>query len=119
MHRTLIAAAALLVIIGSLVPAGRADTTLGWTGTVAYINNAHIGVKGQSQGKTETKDFLLTEDLKGVYSSDGKKIDLGAVKVGQLVRVSYERSAVFGSTRATRIDEIRFGNLPLPISSPT
>jgi hypothetical protein len=92
----------------------RADTSGTWMGTVTYINKSRIGVKSQSQ----TKDFILPAGLGEVYSGD-TKISIGEIKVGDLVRIGYSASTLFGSTRATRIDLLNFRPLPAPTTQAT
>lgn len=94
-----------------LTPA-RAETSGTWMGTVVYINNTHIGVKAQAQ----TRDFLLGSDTG--YFSGGQKVGHGEVTPGMLVVVSYTQSALFGSTRATRVDVKTFA-VPAPAPAPT
>jgi len=119
-----------LAILGLLAMAGplqsvpaRADTTGSFAGNVAYINRVHIGVKS---GK-ETRDFVIPENFTNVVKrSSGATISIATIAVGEFVTVKYLQSAVFGSTRATKIIagsqfsglKINFTPAPLPTSKP-
>lgn len=99
---------ACAVFLLPAVPLGAlADTTAAWMGKVAYINNRHIGVSSNAQ----TRDFLV--DANTQYLRNGEKISSKEIKDGMLVTVSYSGSALFGSTKALRV-EIKTFTLPLP-----
>ncbi|MGZ3522057.1 MAG: hypothetical protein ACXVAG_13855 [Vulcanimicrobiaceae bacterium] len=101
--------ALLLTLVVSVALPARSDTKGTWSGTVAYINNTHIGVRGSSQ----VKDFLLPADFDNVFSSNGQKSTRSDVHVGMAVNVTYLQSPLFGSARVTRIDLGLFAPLPL------
>lgn len=99
----------LLALIVYAAPPARSDTKATWSGTVAYINDTHIGIRGAGQ----VKDFLLPADFDNVFSASGKKGKRSDITVGTGVNVTYLQSPLFGSTRVTRIDVGLFAPLPL------
>ena len=105
----------LLAACAVALPA-RAVTTPGtWMGSVVYINDRHIGVKANSQ----TRDFLLDENTQ--YTHNGKSATHKSVTDGATVTVYFEQRALFGSTKATRVDLMTF-TLPaagVPSAAPT
>jgi len=106
-----ISAILLCVFFAGAAGVAIADSTLSWMGTVAYLNNSRLGIKSESEA--QTKDFMLT-DATEVYEN-GKKVAIGDLKVGELVKVQYNKSTMFGATRASRIDIVTFSKpKPLP-----
>lgn len=102
--------ALITLLLTVLAIPARSTTTGTWTGTVVYVNNAHIGVKSQAQ----TRDFILDGDT--TYYTNGKKASHSSIENGMMVTVSFTQRTLFGSTRATRIDTSSFA-LPLPTGS--
>ena len=77
-----------------------ASTTGSWSGTVAYIDQRHIGVKSQAQ----TRDFLIPADFNNVRSSsETKTSSLGGIKPGTFVTVRFAQRTLFGSTTVSEI----------------
>ena len=103
------ALALLLTLLVCVAPPARSDTTATWSGTVEYINNAHIGVRAAKQ----VRDFLLPSDFDNVFSASGQKGKRSDIHVGSSVNVTYLQSPLFGSSRATRIDIGLFAPPPL------
>ncbi len=114
----------LLAIAGPLLPVpARADTTGSFAGNVAYINKTRIGVKsGQN-----TRDFIIPDGFTNVVKrSSGATIPISTITVGEFVTVKFLQSALFGSTKATKIIvgsqfnlNVPFNSSPLPAASPT
>ena len=93
-------ASLLLLFFVHLRSTAHAASSGSWSGTVAYINRTHIGVKYRDQ----TRDFLIPADFDNVRSSGTpNKSSLADIKRGSFITVSFAQRALFGSTSVTKI----------------